>query len=730
MPRAARFLHITDTHLKPSGSKDPRDDRKKETHLELQTREIEIRDTLQRLLEDLNDGDRDLDAVIFTGDALSAGVEGGDELLLNMLLEYLRPRGITKDNIVAVPGNHDIPRGTLPDSRERYENFVKVWRGAGCITPWLDGYDSDAGVPDFSKHILMPKDGSWAIIACNSCNWSHVDAIPEGLRSIWNEIPTILAEAKKDSKLADAYRKELNDLARYDMARVSPKQMEKLRLMLKSLKKPESGRQVRLLALHHHLRSPSHDEEIKPFADITNLEQVRTFVAQQDIRVLLHGHKHKGRLHFDLIEQDDAEPHRAVMISGSSFGRGEYSDAMRLVDIDGLPWAPTLTLEPQAVPRGGILTRSDRSAPTRLWSKADSEIDATPVIQGEDFNEVYARVKHIAANEAKGKPLIVQLDVKEPATIQCLPEDYPDKPGTMEARQKWLGELVAWWQLPHSQLQGRIPFIHGPRLRRYASYFDQIDRVKTLLAEKETTRAVAVLVDPAADFKDDKDNKVEFASFCLVQFLKRPLPDGTHALDCIAYYRVQEMIKWWPINVAELLNMQLQVVKGFKGKPGRITTITASARAIAKQPTHVAMPSIDRWLDQYPEKYFVLAAALLSGDASSNPAAEITKEWLEALESLKAAALDIHPEGNPVVAIDGPHRLSQYLLNGSGANLPAAKVLAKLLDEIARKGSEAAPPPGESRDDWGKRLAELLAAAIEQTTKLVAPKQPADGATP
>ncbi len=52
------------------------------------------------------------------------------------------------------------------------------------------------------------------------------------------------------------------------------------------------------MALHHHLRAPTHAEEVKPFADICNLEQVRSFIAEQEIHVVLHGHKHAGRIHF------------------------------------------------------------------------------------------------------------------------------------------------------------------------------------------------------------------------------------------------------------------------------------------------------------------------------------------------------------------------------------------------------------------------------------------------
>lgn len=75
----------------------------------------------------------------------------------------------------------------------------------------------------------------------------------------------------------------------------------------------------------------------------------------------------------------------------------------------------------------------------------------------------------------------------------------------------------------------------------------------------------------------------------------------------VGYYRAQEFARWWPINVAELRTLQLAVVRGSRMTCGRITTITAEARSSGKSPTQEAMPVIDRWLGQYPERLYVLA---------------------------------------------------------------------------------------------------------------------------
>ncbi len=271
-----------------------------------------------------------------------------------------------------------------------------------------------------------------------------------------------------------------------------------------------------------------------------------------------------------------------------------------------------------------------------------------------------------------------------------------------------------WWQLPQSQLQERVPYIHGTRLHNYANNLDHSDRVRTLLKDKQTTRAIALLVDPSVDFKEPSGGKTDFASFCLVQFTRRD-ENSTVFIDCVGYYRAQEMVKWWPINVAELLELQTQVGKPFNGQPGRITTITACARSLARSPTHVAMPVIDRWLDQTPEKYFILASALLNEAAMTDNARKVLREWVTALDDLTGTATAQTQDGGPVVAIEGPARLATYLKSGTGPRAEACADLADYLAEIARLGKS--PPPAANvseRQGWGDQLSKLLKRVAEQ----------------
>lgn len=714
MAQAVRFLHITDTHLKLEGSDYKLDDRKVNVQMEPQTREAALEEGLERLAERLKSRGEQMDGVIFSGDALSGGASGGDQLLLGLILSHLGPFGITAQQIVAVPGNHDVPRGAAPGSLERYKQFIESWRAAGCITPWIDGID--AAKPDFRRHILLGPESEWAVIAVNSSNWSHVSALPATLAGLWDDIPRALAPS--DAALRDTLTKELDSLSRFDMARVSPDQLKAVRHMLQQLPKPTQGKQLRVMALHHHLRSPTLSEEVKPFADIVNLEQVRTFIAEQGIRVVLHGHKHAARAHSDYIESASGNlPHKVLMVAGSSFNASDHTDAMRLLNLSGIPWAPTLNIEPIALPRPGLGATPAPATSVRLWSPTDSVEHAPVTIQGTNFDEVYARAVLAAYEEARDATLLVQLDLSDFTPVRRLPEGYPTKLETMDERSAWLANLVSWWQLPQSQLQERVPYIHGTRLHNYASNLNQIERVRKLLKEKQTTRAIALLIDPAIDFKETPGAQPDFASFCLVQFTRRDV-DGVPFVDCIGYYRAQEMVKWWPINVAELLELQTSVGKAFNGRPGRITTITACARSLARAPTHVAMPVIDRWLDQTPEKYFVLASALLSNEAMTADAHKVMHEWTSALDDLAEAAIAEVADGGPVVAIEGPKLLAKYLTAGAGPRSAECTKLADDLNEISRLGKS--PPPSdehEARLAWGQKLAALLSGVATKCRK-------------
>ena len=444
MPSSATFLHLTDTHLALAGVPFERDDHKVDIPgIEQETRESALELTLNRLAERLARGGRRLDGVLFSGDAQDRGRSGGHQILLDLVLRYFGPLGVTTENIVAVPGNHDVPRASPPSSSARYEAFAEVWRKAGCVTPWLDGVDLSAS--DGGPHRLVSGDGLWAVFPINTSNWSHVTrTLPEPLASAWADLPALAAagDESKEAKL----RVQRDELARYDMARVSGRQLEILRGLVESTPQPSAGRQLRIVLLHHHLRAPSLREELKPFADVSNLEQVRGFLRDRGIAIVMHGHKHEQAAQFEHIyDQDGNRDHRTLVISGATFEPGRELDATRLITITGMPNSPAVAIESVSVPRSGVDSRDPPAVSRRIWSTG--VVPGAPVvIQGSDLDEVYDRVCEAAANDAANGTLIVHLDLRTGVPGELpLPSNYPlPEPMDERERGRWLKELVAW----------------------------------------------------------------------------------------------------------------------------------------------------------------------------------------------------------------------------------------------------------------------------------------------
>src|SRR6202044_176386 len=138
------------------------------------------------------------------------------------------------------------------------------------------------------------------------------------------------------------------------MARVSDEQLDVLRRLMAGTPKPPSGKQLRIAVMHHHLRSPSLREELKAFADISNLEQVRAMLRAGGVDAVIHGHKHEHAIYYDHIyAADGEEAQRILVISGATFVQGGEHDAMRLVDVGGLPHVPEISVQPLPLPRAG-----------------------------------------------------------------------------------------------------------------------------------------------------------------------------------------------------------------------------------------------------------------------------------------------------------------------------------------------------------------------------------------
>lgn len=684
------FLHVTDCHLSSKTDYKDRDIKLLGAEVGQPLRQVVLEKTLEAVANDLLASGTQLDAIVFSGDGTIQGDPDGQLTLRKMLLKHFGKLGIDTGKIVATPGNHDIVSGSKPSTAERYKLFQTAWMiGDASIVPFLDGIH-EIDKLDSEKHVLVGADRKWAVFPINSSNWSQIRLSATENKDV-KTLQDFLSTQTDPQPLMEA----LEQLTSYDMARISDSQLS----AIKQLATATQDIPLRIAVLHHHLLPVSDREEFKAGADITNLGALRQVLLEHGFHIAVHGHKHHAAAHFDHIYPTSGEgslesPHRLLTISGGSFGprSTEPDTPVRLISVANISNAPICHIRNYEIVKAGQKLKSSELRPIQLWE--DDSASMGPIsIYGDSVDKVYARsIQSISKHPTRS----IACTVKFESTDSCsFPIAYPYS-GTIDERNEWFAETVKWWQQPTSRMDGRIPYIHGSRLKRFGGNIDQIERIIALLKSNEpTSRTIALVVDPGRDF----GLETSFASFCFVQFCLRPNLE----LDCIGYYRAQEFNHWWPVNVAELRHLQAEILAETQLKPGKITTITPYPRLSddIRQPTKVAVPIIDQWVDSHPVRIAQIALYLADTPSASNY--DGIKYWRRCLNDLEHATAGFHKDGNPV-AIEGLQLLEQWLTAARG---PAQTIEA--LQELRRNNEGFNSPQTRAKFDiWKTRNAQWL----------------------
>lgn len=684
------FLHITDCHLSVTATHQTVDVKLKGGHVRQPLRQDTLDMTLAAVASELLSQKISLDAIVFSGDGTIKGDPDGQVDLRQMLLRNFCRLGIDAEKIVATPGNHDIVAGTKPSSPERYELFRSAWmQGDSSIVPFLDGIHQIDKL-DFSKHALIGPARRWAIFPINSSNWSQLRLDAEQNDDV-KALQEFLTKQPNQKHLEEA----LARLTSYDMARISEHQLSAIQTLATATKDIP----LRIAVLHHHLMPVSDREEFKAGADITNLGALRQVLLEHGFHIVVHGHKHHAASQFDHIYPNSADggaelPRRLLTISGGTFGpSSEHPDApVRLISVEDIPYAPLCKISNYKSISPGRTLELTALKPIQLW-ECDHDAKGPISIYGESIDDVYARSIQTIL-KSPGRPIVCTVNF-ESVDTDSFPIAYPYS-GTKDERSEWFAETVKWWQQSTSRMDSRIPYIHGSRLKRFGGSIDQIDRVVKLLQNKiPTSKTIAMVVDPGRDFGAD----TAFASFCFVQFcLQR-----NGELDCIGYYRAQEFYHWWPVNVAELRHLQFEIVKGAKLKPGKITTFSPYPRLSndIRQPTKVAVPIVDQWIDSHPVRIAQMALFLAGKAAPSN--SEGQQYWRRCLDDLQQATTRFHPDGNPV-AIEGLELLEQWITAADGPKTVVRAIRELWLNNKSFNNSQTDP----QFDIWKARNEPLL----------------------
>jgi hypothetical protein len=318
---------------------------------------------------------------------------------------------------------------------------------------------------------------------------------------------------------------------------------------------------------------------------------VREFFRSGGIDVVLHGHKHVNRMCWDHHygqESDDESPLDAsagrpvLVISCGTVGSSVGDEMGRLVEISGhrddRPRARVVRISSiRSVSAGARVVSRWRTTEVRLPQRpVHLPARSATLLQGRTASDVYAQLLERFEEIPTGARIEkLSCHVIDGASAIHLPQGYPTIHGH-EDLDRWLQETVSWWQRPSSDLRS-LRFTHGERIHRYAQTIDQLANCVTALRDDPTTgRAIVSFFDPRFDLVTDRS--IKFPSFCSLQFVV----DDARALDCVAYFRVQEMKYWWPVNMAEIASIQQTVVdrlwaERINLRPGSIFTVAAIA---------------------------------------------------------------------------------------------------------------------------------------------------------
>ncbi|HXQ00618.1 MAG TPA: metallophosphoesterase [Solirubrobacteraceae bacterium] len=681
------ILHLSDLHLGRPADHQLLDDHKSTIGKGDQQ---STSDLLSATLEALDADGRleDLTAVVVSGD-LTNRAEGDEFSEFRGLIANISKR-VGAGNVVVVPGNHDVPKEHGPEDTKRYERFNAVTRNRGMTTPLLDGLDFTAkghlnSAAGAHPHVV--EHDNLVIVPINSSQFCW------GLEEITSD--------DLDKAAAAGLGELIEHLRRHDVARVSNAQMRALERYLGQRgiqPRKARDRRVRIAVLHHQLLPVGTREEMKAFESLTNLGAVRALLRELQIDVVLHGHKHTSTLYWDHVPSGEAlssPAHRMLVVAApGSFAPG--APVARLLRVGEREDARDILVDTILAPAGAGGKPESEHTRARLWQRPTKEPSDAVVVRGVSVSEVYGRLQSLLEDRPDGEPLRdVLCEVEDPKDAGSVPADYPEPAGVTDV-QAWLTELVEWWQKKDSQLLDWATFNHGERI--YRRWGDQARHAAETLrsaavGQKATTRAVIVLYDQAKDTREQRQGvEPSFPSFVLAQ-LQIARTGGTVRLDCTGYFRKQEMRYWWPINVAELACVQKVVLADLpdeaKVKRGRLRTFTAFAEVEERLPA-VAVPAIDRAVDQRPRRLWEMAVGVAHPPRSKSGCKQVRELWEAHLRELDPAGGE--SGRRPRISYRGLARVSEYLQWLGADSQPVGKATGRLADLY--KGLAGGDPSG------------------------------------
>lgn len=703
------ILHLTDIHFgKEQFLGDIKVKKTLADNSKIQRSQV-YSNTLKAITRYLEANDLTLDAVIVSGDITIGNQESGFKMF-DELINSLGSKRPENKNIVVLPGNHDVTWGLKDGDPNKYQLFIKYIRDAGYTTPYLDVVDEGKN-PDI---ILNLDSGKVQIVPINT---SHYCGSLSGFSddAEWSKAKHLL-----ESNSLTEIIKEIDKFRLHDISRVSPAQID----FIDSKIDKEDATVFKIAVTHHPISPVTINEEFKTFESITNLGSLRNFIFEKNFRMLLHGHKHNQSTFWDLVPDltksyNDLEDQLPLLIvSGSQLNEtGTANDLCRLIEIksNGLnSEVKLISIHSNQSP--GKLKIADE----KYYQYEKFHPNVNKIIAGLNVDEAYNGIlNHFHDDTTLCTNLICE--IHNPGDKIIIPKKYPVNQSISETADEWIEKLVKWWSKENSAI-ATVRYTHGSRIYKFGeSKTDQVQTVIDALKSKPlSSKGIAVLFNP------DTDGVSEIKKgphFCLIQFFIKER-NGAKNLDCIAYFRKQEMRHWWLVNVAEIIDLQNRLISEFNAqnnddvkhiKNGVITTVAAIAYlGDAEARPLVVIPEIDLLFEQdrsgESNTLTNLAYSLFYDQIPYR--SKNCELWLQLLDDM--VPREIRDENGIPIAREGLQHLNQSISNLlKNQPTPAINDLYYQLERLWSANDEyskqtLAGSKSKSYDDWKKKCTEII----------------------